>query len=200
MDSLKRTVLELLLGIAIFGILFEGVGMLFVKDRLACSVGMLYGMLIAAAMTLHMAYNLNEALNWDEEQAKKSVRKGAVLRYFCIVLATVAFAYFRLGNILACWFGIMTLKTAAYIQPFVHKWINKIYKIEEGGCKNAIIDDDEFDFSEWAAGGFHDPWTDQTESVRSGAVDHDDACEHADHYGADPDPCVCDPGEFKGTG
>ena len=39
MDSLKRTVLELLLGILLFGLLFEFAGLLFVADKLSHSVG-----------------------------------------------------------------------------------------------------------------------------------------------------------------
>lgn len=157
MDSLKRTVLELFIGILIFGILFEAVGMLFVKDRISYSIGILFGVIIAMVLTVHMAHNLDQALCWDEEYARKSVRSSAVLRYFGVAAAMVALAYFRIGNILSCFLGIMTLKAAAYTQPFVHKSINLILKIEEGGCENAIIDDDdEFDFGEWAERRFHD--------------------------------------------
>lgn len=200
MNSLKRTVLELLLGIALFGIVFEGVGILFVKEKASYTIGILCGVLIAVFLALHMAYNLNEALDWDEENARKSVKKGAAFRYLLVILMTVGIAYFRIGNILACCLGIMSLKTSAYIQPFVHKIINKIYQIEEGGSENAIIDDDdEFDFSEWAERGFHGSWADKTKAVWSGTVDHYDTCQHADHHGADPDPGLCDPGEPKST-
>lgn len=159
MDSLKRTVLELLLGITFWGILFEAGGLLFAKEKLSYSVGMLCGVLLAAGMALHMAYNINDALDWDAEVAAKTLRRGSIFRYATVTLITMLLAYFKIGNILSCMLGIMTLKTAAYSQPFVHKLLNKIYHIEEGGCENAIIDDDEdeFDFSEWAEHGFHDP-------------------------------------------
>lgn len=161
MDSLKRTVMELLLGILLFGLLFEFVGLLLVKDRMAYSIGIGCGMLIAAGMAIHMAYNIDDALNWDAEQAAKALRRGSILRYTTVTLITMLLAYFKIGNILSCVLGIMTLKTAAYTQPIVHKVINKIFKIEEGGYENAIIDDDdEFDFGEWAECGFHDPRSD----------------------------------------
>lgn len=157
MDSLKRTVLELILGIVAFGILFEGVGILLVKDKLSYSIGILCGVMIAILMMLHMAHNLNNALDWDTDYAKRSVRSSAVLRYFGVAGIMTALAYFQIGSILSCFLGIMTLKTAAYTQPFVHKLINKLWNIEEGGCENAIIDDDdEFDLSEWAERRFHD--------------------------------------------
>ena len=161
MDKLKRTVLELLLGILICGVLFEAAGLLLVKDKGAYSVGILCGIFIAAGLAIHMAYNLNKALDWDAQFAQKSIRGGAVLRYTMVAVITILLAYFKIGNIYSCFLGIMSLKAAAYMQPFIHKTINKIYKIEEGGCGNAIIDDDdEFDFSEWAECGFHDPGAD----------------------------------------
>ena len=160
MDSLRRTVLELLIGIFLFCMLFEIVGILFVADKISHSIGIGCGMLIAAGMTIHMAYNINDALDWDAEQAAKTLRRGSALRYSVIVLVTVLLAYFKIGNVISCVLGILSLKTAAYVQPLVHRVINKILKIEEGGYDNAIIDDDEeFDFSQWAERGFYDSWT-----------------------------------------
>lgn len=159
MDSLKRTVVELLIGIAFFGMLFEVGGILFVRDKVSYSIGILCGVVIAAGMAIHMAYNLSDALDWDEEHARRIARKGAFIRYLAVVLVTILLAYFKIGNILSCFLGIMSLKTSAYAQPYVHKLLNKIFNIEEGGCENAIIDDDdEFDFGEWAERGFHDSW------------------------------------------
>ena len=159
MDSLKRTVLELLLGIAFWTVVFELGGLAFVKSKMSYSVGLLCGVVIAVGMTLHMAHNLNNALNWEPEIAKREVKKGAFIRYLAVVAITILLAWLKIGDILSCFLGIMTLKTAAYAQPYVHKLLNKIYHIEEGGCENAIItDDDEFDFGEWAEHGFHDSW------------------------------------------
>ena len=66
MASWKRTLLELLTGIVLSGIVFEVIGLIFVKDRLSHSIGMLLGILIALAMATHMAFSLNSALDWDE--------------------------------------------------------------------------------------------------------------------------------------
>ena len=157
MNSLKRTVLDLLIGIIGWGSLFEIIGVLVVKNKLAYSVGMLCGVLIAAGLAFHMAYSLNNAFDWDAEVAVKEVKKGVMFRYVAVLIVTSLRAYFKIGNILACFLGIMTLKTAAYIQPYVHRFINHIFNIEEGGCENAItIDDDEFDFGQWAESGFYD--------------------------------------------
>ena len=161
MDSLKRTVLELLIGILLFGLVFEVVGVFIAADWISHTIGIGCGMLLAAGMTIHMAYNINDAMDWDAQHAAKTLRRGSFFRYGMVTLLMMLFAYFKIGNIISCFFGIMTLKTAAYSQPIVHKVINKILKIEEGGYENAITcDDDEFDFGEWAECGFHDPRSD----------------------------------------
>ena len=63
MNSWKRTLLELLTGIVLSGVIFEVIGLIFVKDKLAHSVGMLLGIFIALAMATHMAFSLNSALD-----------------------------------------------------------------------------------------------------------------------------------------
>ena len=144
MSSWKRTLAELLAGIVLIGILFEVIGLIFVKDRLSHSIGMLIGILMALAMAVHMAFSLSSALDWDGEHAKHSMWKSNLLRYVVVVICFMLFAYFRIGNMISCFCGIMTLKFAAYLQPYIHWFCNKyILKIEEeGGCVDGIMDAD----------------------------------------------------------
>ena len=165
MNSWKRTLLELLIGIVLSGVVFEIVGLLFVKDKLAHSIGMLLGILIALAMATHMAFSLNDALDWDEEQAKRAIWKSYLLRYLSVAICIGLIAYFGIGNVISCFLGIMTLKPAAYLQPYLHRFINKyILKIEEeGGCVDGINDADgdvEDDPGDWTECGFYDSWLD----------------------------------------
>lgn len=165
MNSWKRTLLELLTGIVLSGVLMELIGLIFVKDKLAHSIGMLLGILIALAMATHMAFSLNSALDWDEEQAKRSIWKSYMLRYVSVAICIGLIAYFRIGNVISCFFGIMSLKAAAYLQPHLHRFNNKyILKIEEeGGCVDGIMDangDAEDDSGDWTECGFYDSWSD----------------------------------------
>ncbi len=164
MTSWKRTLLELLAGIVLWGMIFEIIGIIFVKDKLSHSIGMLLGVLIALAMAAHMAFSLNSALDWDEEHAKRSIWKSYMLRYTAVALCIGLIAYFGIGNVISCFFGIMTLKAAAYLQPYLHRFCNKyLLKIEEeGGCEDGIIDaDDEDDSGDWTECGFYDSWSDR---------------------------------------
>ena len=165
MTGWKRTLTELLAGIVLSGIVFELLGLIFVKDRLSHSIGMLIGILIALAMATHIAFSINSALDWDEEQAKRAMWKSYLLRYIAVAICLGLITYFRIGNVVSCFWGIMSLKAAAYLQPHLHKFVNKyILKIEEeGGCVDGIIDADgdaEDDFSDWTECGFYDSWPD----------------------------------------
>ena len=164
MNSWKRTLAELLAGIVLSGIVFEVIGLIFVKDKLSHSIGMLIGVIIALAMATHMAFSLDSALDWDEEQAKRVIWKSYMLRYVSVAVCIGLIAYFRIGNVISCFFGIMTLKPSAYLQPHLHKFCNKyILKIEEGGCVDGIMDangDAEDDSGDWTECGFYDSWSD----------------------------------------
>ena len=165
MTGWKRTLTELLAGIVLSGIVFEVIGLIFVKDKLSHSIGMVIGIFIALAMATHMAFSLNSALDWDEENAKKAIWKSYLFRYIAVAICIGLIAYFKIGNVISCFFGIMTLKSAAYLQPHLHKFVNKyLLKIEEeGGCVDGIIDADgdvEDDFGDWTECGFYDSWPD----------------------------------------
>ena len=166
MNSWKRTLAELLTGIVLSGILFELIGLIFVKDKISHSLGMLIGILIALGMATHMAYSLNNALDWDEEHAKRAIWKSYMLRYASVAVCMGLVAYFRIGDIISCFIGIMSLKAAAYLQPYLQKFCNKyILKIEEeGGCVDGIMDvdgDAEDDLSDWTECGYYDSWSDR---------------------------------------
>lgn len=164
MTSWKRTLLELLAGILLSGIVFQLIGLIFVKDKLAHSIGMFLGILIALCMATHMAYSISNALDWDEENAKTAMWKSYMIRYIAVAVAMGLVAYFQIGNIISCFCGIMGLKAAAYLQPYLHKFVNKyILKIEEeGGCVDGIVDADaEDDLSDWTECGFYDSWSDR---------------------------------------
>ena len=165
MNGWKRTLTELLAGIVLAGIVFELIGLIFAQNKLSHFIGMLIGIIIALAMAIHMAYSLNNALDWDEENAKKAIWKSYMLRYTAVAICMGLVAYFEIGDIISCFCGIMTLKASAYLQPHLHRFINKrILKIEEGGCVDGIMDtnvDAEDDSGDWTECGFYDSWSDR---------------------------------------
>ena len=60
------------------------------------------------------------ALN-GENHAKNKIVAWSLLRYMIVVIIFFVTLKFRLGNVLMEFVGVMGLKAAAYLQPFIHR-------------------------------------------------------------------------------
>lgn len=129
----------LVLGIIIYGILFQLIGMWFVEDRLRFSTGLWAGIGCAIFMAIHMAVSIEDAVSiGSEEGAKKKTIGSAMFRYFVVLLIFVVMLYFNLGMLLPAFFGVMGLKISAYLQPVFHRLSGK--KDHYGGA--SVTDED----------------------------------------------------------
>ena len=121
LNGLSDVLPDLLIGILLYGVVCEAVGLIFVKDRLFYSIGLLIGILCAMGMAVHMAWSLNMALDLGESGAVKKMQLHNLLRYGIVVVVIFALWLSGLGNPVVAFLGIMGLKVAAYLQPFTHK-------------------------------------------------------------------------------
>lgn len=121
LNGLSDVLPDLLIGILLYGVVCEAVGLIFVKDRLFYSVGLLIGILCAMGMAVHMAWSLNMALDLGESGAVKKMQLHNLLRYGIVVVVIFALWLSGIGNPVVAFLGIMGLKVAAYLQPFTHK-------------------------------------------------------------------------------
>ncbi len=126
MKSINRALLELETGILFYGILIQIIGLFFAKDRLNFSIGWCVGILTACILAWHMWFTLDRALDIPEDAVKK-VRLAAIVRYLVCILVLAVLMMTEWGNPLAGFFGIWSLKVAAYSQPFTHKVYNRIF-------------------------------------------------------------------------
>lgn len=118
---------ELIWGILIYGIVVQLAGVWFADDKLSYSTGLWIGIVLAAGMAIHMAVVLNDAADIAaEETAKKRVIFQSTLRYVVVVILFFLVAYFKLGNLITLFIGVMGLKAGAYLQPLTHKVILKL--------------------------------------------------------------------------
>lgn len=117
----------LVVGILVYGILLQLIGVWFVEDKLGYSVGVWYGIAIAIGMAVHMAVVIYDAVTfYGEEGAKTRVATKALLRYAVVAVLFGILCYFHLGDFFAAFLGIMGLKISAYLQP-LFQWLgNKI--------------------------------------------------------------------------
>ncbi len=120
----------LLLGILIFGVAEELIGVWFVSDRLRFTTGVLIGIGCAAGMGIHIAWILEESVRYEGSATKKMAFFSA-LRYVCVVLVFFAMVYFNLGNFYAAFIGVLSLKISAYAQPL----LNRVLKKDSSGLR-----------------------------------------------------------------
>ena len=120
---------ELLAGILAYGMLIQITGIWFVSDRVRYSTGLWAGIILAMGMAVNMAVVIFDTV---EEMAEgRSSRRASlygVLRYLAVVLAFGIVGYFKLGNVVVMFLGVMGLKISAYLQPFTHKFLTVLQK------------------------------------------------------------------------
>jgi len=121
--ALPSVLKELLLGILISGGIMQAVLMWFSSDKLLFTSGLWLGVLGAALMAVHMYQTLDEGLYMAD--AEKYIRRGYARRYSMIIVCAMAVVYLGIGNLLAFFLGLLTLKFGAYMQPMVHKILTK---------------------------------------------------------------------------
>lgn len=68
-----------------------------------------------------MAFAINAAVNMGSTGAEKKIRLGSLLRYLVAAIVVIVVAVTGFANPLAVFLGIMSLKAAAYLQPFTHR-------------------------------------------------------------------------------
>ena len=129
MQETKQTLYELLAGVILCFILFLA-GNIFVSNRIAYTLGLLIGCILAGGMSIHMHHSLEQATLYDAETATKKIQKGTFLRFFFMVVALIAALVFpKWISIISVALGVLSLKFSAYLQPLTHKvlqnFINK---------------------------------------------------------------------------
>ena len=116
-----RTLTELAVGIAAWGLLCQVTVVWLVADKAGYSLGLWMGVLLAAAAGVHMWWALDRALDYGRDAAVKMITKHNIIRYFVFVIVMALIMVSGFANPLAAFLGLMGLKVAAYLQPFTHK-------------------------------------------------------------------------------
>ena len=114
-------------GIFLYGIVLQFVGMWFVEDKLAYSIGLWYGIAIAVGMGINLELVIYDAVTFDGTQnANGRVVAKSLLRYIVVAVLFFILGYFNFGNLYSAFLGVLGLKISAYLQPILRKVINKL--------------------------------------------------------------------------
>lgn len=117
----------LVLGIVIYGIVVELVGVWFAEDKLRYSTGLLIGISVAIGLAINIAFVIRDAVEiYGADGARNRLIIKSVLRYLVVVVVFFVMMKFKLGNLVTAFIGVLGLKVSAYLQPFAHKVIFKL--------------------------------------------------------------------------
>lgn len=117
----------LVLGILIYGVLVELIGVWFVSDKLRFTTGLAIGIALACGMAINIAVVLQDAIDiYGESRAQARIIAKSILRYVVVVVVFFVMMKWNIGNLFAAFIGVLGLKVSAYLQPFAHKLILKL--------------------------------------------------------------------------
>ncbi len=132
--KINKALLELWLGILFLGIMFQCIGMWFVKDKGTYTIALWIGISMALFMVWHMCRTLEKVLELGAVAQKKAISNN-IIRYGMILITFAVVTQIKILNPLIVFMGLMSVKAAVYIQPITHKLCNKIcfkgYKMPE---------------------------------------------------------------------
>ncbi|MCR5249700.1 MAG: hypothetical protein K6E50_03750 [Lachnospiraceae bacterium] len=115
------TLVELWLGIPVWGLVFELLILIFLDRKGYYSLGLWLGLLGAGLVAVHMEHTISRALDAGEAGANKVMVAGYLVRYFTMAVLLAVLAVSGIGDPIAAFIGLFTLKLSAYLQPLTHR-------------------------------------------------------------------------------
>ncbi|MBQ6320398.1 MAG: hypothetical protein IJI23_11530 [Lachnospiraceae bacterium] len=120
----NHTLHEMMLGIIAANAVLA-VAALFVNDRNRALTAVLIGAVTALVFVIHMAVTVDDALCLDEKGAVSQMRTQMLIRYLFVAIVVGLSLYFKIANPVFLTISVLTIKAGAYLQPSIHKLINR---------------------------------------------------------------------------
>ena len=125
-ESEKQMMIELMVGTIIVGVIVQCGILCFLSEKLFLSIGLWLGVTIGCGMIWHMNRAIEEGVELGKDGAITHIRKQYLIRTLVVAVIFGLVFYLQIGSALTMFIGIMGLKVAAYQQPLLHKWLQKI--------------------------------------------------------------------------
>lgn len=122
---------ELIMGSVLLGVVFWMVFVWFFPAKILFSIGLWVGVLLAVFMAIHMNYSIVRMLEKPEGDSRGYMAKMVVIRMAVAVAVLFLMCLWNINAGFAVLLGMLTLKFGAYMQPHLHKMIQK--KRKKGG-------------------------------------------------------------------
>jgi magnesium-transporting ATPase (P-type) len=136
LKRINKSLPGLLLGIVVFAVVCQIIGLFFVDDKADYSIGLWIGVLTAIFMVFHMAISLNSSVELGEKGARSAATRHNLFRYLVVVFVMLILMLTKTGNPLAAFLGIMGLKVSAYLQPLLSRLNHHVQFSQDGTVEN----------------------------------------------------------------
>lgn len=124
MKKARQILREMFTGLVVWLLLVLIILLIIANNKIAVTLGVIWGGLWAAVLLLHMYRHLDIALDMDPKHAQGHVQLAAIKRLFIMAVAiAVSMTAYRYIHPVGAVFGIYGVKISAYLQPIVHKII-----------------------------------------------------------------------------
>ncbi len=131
-DTTKKTISEVLLGMAAYTVVASIFVLIFTKDKLKGEGGLLLGAAAGVLMLFSMKHTIYKAMHMQKGHSA-FLAFSSVGRMFAVVALLGAIGYFGWLNLITTFVGFFGLKAATYAQPLTHRLIEKATKKKQGG-------------------------------------------------------------------
>ena len=101
------------------------VAAMFADERNRTLTAVLIGAVTALIFVIHMAVTVDDALCLDEKGAVSQMRTQMLIRYLFVAIVVGSSLYFKIANPVFLTISVLTIKAGAYLQPSIHKLINR---------------------------------------------------------------------------
>lgn len=121
---ISNIVKEMVLGIFAVDLLIAVIGLIFVPQKVTFLLGLGMGFIVAVIMVFSMNYSIEKAMDFEGKGATAQCIKGYVFRTLFLVAGFIGSYFLGLWALAAFFFGVMSMKAAAYLQPFTQKFLH----------------------------------------------------------------------------
>ena len=125
-DTTKKTISEVLIGMAVYLVIASIFVLIFTKDKLRGEGGLLVGTVAGVLMLFSMKHTIYKGHS-------AFLAFSSVGRMLAAVAVLGAIGYFGWLNLITTFAGFFGLKVATYAQPLTHRLIEKATKKKQGG-------------------------------------------------------------------
>lgn len=130
-DTTKKTISEVLIGMAAYLVIASVFVLIFTKDKLKGEGGLLVGGFAGVLMLFSMKHTIYKAMHMQKGHSA-FLAFSSVGRMFLAVVLLGLIGYFGWLNLITTFVGFFGLKVATYAQPLTHRLMTKSEK-KQGG-------------------------------------------------------------------